>query len=66
MLLMMATYGLGAAEVLSLRLEDLDRKGGLLRFSPSRLMTPGWTLPAPLSYRTPALIRLSSRRVNMT
>jgi integrase/recombinase XerD len=31
MLLMMATYGLGAAEVLSLRLEDLDWKSGLLR-----------------------------------
>jgi site-specific recombinase XerD len=31
MLLMMATYGLGAAEVLSLHLEDVDWKGGLLR-----------------------------------
>lgn len=31
MLLMMATYGLGAAEVLSLRLEGLDWKAGILR-----------------------------------
>jgi integrase/recombinase XerD len=31
MLLMMATYGLGAAEVLSLRLEDFDWKGRKLR-----------------------------------
>jgi integrase/recombinase XerD len=31
MLLLMATYGLGAAEVLGLRLEDLDWKSGILR-----------------------------------
>jgi integrase/recombinase XerD len=31
MLLMMATYGLGAAEVLSLRLEDLDWRDAILR-----------------------------------
>lgn len=31
MLLMMATYGLGAAEVLSLRLEDLDWQNGILQ-----------------------------------
>jgi site-specific recombinase XerD len=31
MLLMLATYGLGAAEVLSLRLEDLDWHSGILR-----------------------------------
>jgi len=31
MLLMLATYGMGAAEVLSLRLEDLDWHSGILR-----------------------------------
>jgi integrase len=31
MLLLLATYGLGAAEVLALRLEDLDWHAGLLR-----------------------------------
>src|SRR5258708_5275684 len=31
MLLMMATYGLGAAEVLNLRLEDVDWKSAVLR-----------------------------------
>jgi integrase len=31
MLLLLATYGLGAAEVLALRLEDLDWKAGVLR-----------------------------------
>ena len=31
MLLLLATYGLGAAEVLSLRLEDLDWQAGILR-----------------------------------
>ena len=31
MLLLLATYGLGAAEVLALRLEDLDWKAGILR-----------------------------------
>jgi site-specific recombinase XerD len=31
MLLLMATYGLGAAEVLAIRLEDLDWRGGVLK-----------------------------------
>ena len=31
MLLLLATYGLGAAEVLGLRLEDLDWQEGILR-----------------------------------
>jgi hypothetical protein len=31
MLLLLATYGLGAAEILTLRLEDLDWKAGVLR-----------------------------------
>jgi integrase/recombinase XerD len=29
--LLLATYGLGAAEVLAIRLQDLDWRGGILR-----------------------------------
>lgn len=40
MLLMMATYGLGAAEVLGLRLEDVDWKSAVLRVRRPKTGTP--------------------------